>query len=182
MIERKESTTQGALESLFYHCSYWPAQSSAFCEFVKALQEPELTIEQAVKKIERWSLSEIHYQTDLRQSDNPGIRLMTVHGSKGLEFPHVYLTDCLRQPPRVPPPVLWDENGNALIRYRQDGEWVSSEAYESAKEREKLADAEEAKRILYVALTRAESTLSLLLPEEDHKVPSGSWAQLLAEN
>ncbi|WP_346764586.1 UvrD-helicase domain-containing protein [Rhodococcus sp. HNM0569] len=86
-------------------------------------------------------------------SDAAAVQIATVHASKGLEFPVVYL------------PFAWDASRNpyptTLLLHGDDGRRVLDVGGRSGPgyaERRKVADAEEAGeelRLLYVALTRA---------------------------
>ncbi|MBV0891094.1 double-strand break repair helicase AddA [Paracoccus sp. Z118] len=85
------------------------------------------------------------------------IRVMTVHGSKGLESPIVILPDTAKRSPRDDSAALTPPEGPpAIWRGRKDerpefvADWIGAEA----ERRE-----EENRRLLYVALTRAESWL-----------------------
>ena len=86
------------------------------------------------------------------------IRVMTVHGAKGLESPVVILPDCAARsrPPRGRPTILPDSGPPAHWRpakaaqIPQVADWIL---------RDEARQAEERRRLLYVALTRAESTL-----------------------
>ena len=85
--------------------------------------------------------------------DNDGadqVRVMTIHGAKGLEAPVVVLPDMLT-PVRIPQLVRDPQSG--FVYWAPGGvrpDFVS-EARDSAREREE----EEENRLLYVALTRA---------------------------
>lgn len=84
------------------------------------------------------------------------IRVMTVHGAKGLEAPVVILPDAAdRRPPGVDA-ILRLADGMPAWRGAA-GE--SPPAIEAAVEAAKAARAAEADRLLYVAMTRAESWL-----------------------
>ncbi len=85
------------------------------------------------------------------------IRIMTVHGAKGLESPIVILpetaerrapNDAMTLTPPDGPPAIW--RGPRAARPPAVAAWAAAEA-------EKRAD--EGRRLLYVALTRAESWL-----------------------
>jgi ATP-dependent helicase/nuclease subunit A len=84
------------------------------------------------------------------------VNLMTVHASKGLEFPIVFLVNVTRGTGGVPPPlrVVAGDSGDEPI--------VGIARYEpGATEAEQLRDREESKRLMYVAVTRARERLYL---------------------
>ncbi|HTK30278.1 MAG TPA: UvrD-helicase domain-containing protein [Vicinamibacterales bacterium] len=95
------------------------------------------------------------------------VSLMTVHASKGLEFPVVFLvnmgrgTGSYRAPIRVAADAL-PEGAVAIADYQ-------SEADEEALAR----DREESKRLLYVAMTRARDRLYLSATVENGKCRMG---------
>ncbi|MFO7854806.1 MAG: double-strand break repair helicase AddA, partial [Paracoccaceae bacterium] len=108
------------------------------------------------------------------------VRVMTVHGAKGLEAPFVILADAGPARVHAPSPVqvvdgvaLWAGTGRA-----QDCPEPLRAAMEAAKRRE----AEERRRLLYVAMTRAESRL-LVAGCGDGTKPAyeGCWHQAVAE-
>ncbi len=83
------------------------------------------------------------------------VSLMTVHASKGLEFPVVFVVNMNRGTgnSRAPIRVVADINGESSVAIAD----YQSEADEDAVAR----DREETKRLLYVALTRARDRLYL---------------------
>jgi ATP-dependent helicase/nuclease subunit A len=84
------------------------------------------------------------------------VNLMTVHASKGLEFPIVFLVNLTRGTGGVPPPlrVLAGDSGEEPI--------VGVARYEpGATAAEQVRDHEESKRLMYVAVTRARERLYL---------------------
>ncbi len=89
------------------------------------------------------------------------VQLMTVHKSKGLEFPVVFVADCDRQLlPRSE--LIWDDPElGVTIRLPSDtpGETTVNVIEAHARTEELLRSEAELKRLLYVAATRAEERL-----------------------
>jgi len=91
------------------------------------------------------------------------VRLMTIHRAKGLEFPVVCVADLGRQGATARPPLLVGADGSVGLRLAPvgGGEAVPALAWERLAEREAQEDAEEERRLLYVAMTRAKERLIL---------------------
>ena len=90
------------------------------------------------------------------------VTLMTVHGSKGLEFPIVVACDLDRQPPSVSVSGVFDPDLGPIVPLtHQHGEKLTDPGAEIWKAREKLAEEAEAVRVFYVAATRAADRLIL---------------------
>ena len=170
-----------ALLTLFQNSIYFPQQSEAFYEFLKPLTEKNYSIAEALKALELWKKEGILFKAKTIEPSGNSIKLMTVHASKGLEFEHVFLVDNLRRPPTQLPTLLTHPKEPAGIKFRIGNETQMSPQYLKLKELKENLDSEESRRILYVALTRAKSTLTLFLPQEKKGVPKESWASLLAE-
>ena len=110
-----------------------------------------------------------------RQADASGqlIRVMTVHGAKGLEAPVIILPDghSLPQPPHGV--ILKDrENGRAL--WNTGGQ--SPVEIETIRDAAQSAQDQEQERLLYVALTRAENWLIVAAtPKSANKSKVLTW-------
>jgi ATP-dependent helicase/nuclease subunit A len=90
------------------------------------------------------------------------VRLMTVHKSKGLEFPIVVLPDLGRNPPNPGHSWLARRSYGLALRMRDDvGDTLKPTAYQLALHEEQRMERAERERLLYVALTRARDYLIL---------------------
>jgi ATP-dependent helicase/nuclease subunit A len=101
------------------------------------------------------------------------VNLMTVHASKGLEFPIVFVVNIAKGAGGFPKPV------------RVAGEDVSVGPFVSEMdEQERLREREETKRLLYVALTRARDRLYVASPLKDgqFRCGPGSLGDVLPES
>lgn len=106
-----------------------------------------------------------------RETDRPRVQIMTVHASKGLEFPVVFLAGGWTSVPVSGLPIARDEE-NRLVYDLSAGD-------REAARSEKL---EEDRRLLYVALTRAMFKLYVPLPLETAKAyrSKGPLVQILS--
>lgn len=90
------------------------------------------------------------------------VALMTIHGSKGLEWPVVIVPDLARDRPAATESVRFDpELGIALRLEDEQGEALTPALSTLLEHRHKKREVEEARRVLYVALTRAQDHLIL---------------------
>jgi ATP-dependent helicase/nuclease subunit A len=91
------------------------------------------------------------------------VRLMTIHRSKGLEFPVVCVADLGRQVlPRAGALVRVGRDGQSLgLRLKRPGhgQRVSVLAYDELKAEERERELQEERRLFYVAMTRAKERL-----------------------
>ena len=116
---------------------------------------------------------------DLEQGRDE-VRVMTVHGAKGLQAPVVILPDTVSLP-TAKAGVLWteaDARGQALPLFaaRTDQLDATGEAAYAAR---KIAIAEEYRRLLYVALTRAEDRLYVGGWRGPKVAPADCWYHLI---
>ena len=115
-----------------------------------------------------------------RDPSAPGnaVRVMTVHGAKGLEAPVVILADSTADPGRLgekngPVAVPFGEAGNAPVIRPRKGEMA--EPYATIVGEAKTRDLQEHWRLLYVALTRAKERLVVAGVLPSRGIPQDSW-------
>jgi len=100
-----------------------------------------------------------------RQMDNAGdlIRVMTVHGAKGLEAPVVILPDTAKRTLQIRDEIVPLEGGELIWKMPTGRQ---PEAMKSALSRLKSAQKAEEERLFYVAVTRAETWLIVVAAGE----------------
>ena len=110
---------------------------------------------------------------DLDQGEGR-VRIMTVHGAKGLQAPILFLPDTL-QKPRRRPSLLWLEGGLPLWPFKGG---ICGAVQAAQGEQDAARDAEY-RRLLYVAMTRAEDRLTLCGYNGRQKAPEDCWYALV---
>jgi len=99
-----------------------------------------------------------------------GAKIMTVHGSKGLEFEYVILLDKLTRKNADKTALIYHYNDNLYIDqilYRTKGRESFDENYAKIMEERKASALKDSKNVLYVALTRAvEGLIVIRKPKE----------------
>ncbi|MDX1295980.1 MAG: RecB-like helicase, partial [Sulfurimonadaceae bacterium] len=98
------------------------------------------------------------------KADLNGVRVLTVHKSKGLEYDHVIVLDRLGKPSADRSPIIYEYDGivlqNIFLRMKNRGELDTE--YAKALEKEKRLSYEDELNALYVAFTRPKSTLFVI--------------------
>ncbi len=105
----------------------------------------------------RWLASgDIEVKRDFGERQRDEVRILTVHGAKGLEAPVVFLPDTMQLPDRQVA-MLWSEaEGLPLWRPRHD---LAAPFYLAERDVLRRRQLQEYRRLLYVALTRAQDRL-----------------------
>lgn len=105
-------------------------------------------------------------QVKLLGENDDLVRIMTVHKSKGLEFPMVVMAGCCRRlnySSSGRSPLMHKDLGLGFPLVDKDNRWYRTTLMQDMiKDRIRREEVEEEKRILYVALTRAMDRLFLL--------------------
>ena len=118
-----------------------------------------------------------------RELDRGGgqVRIMTVHASKGLEAPIVFLPDTTSVP-RIQdmPKFLWDKSETPFYVSRKPMIRAVNDLWNKARQKQM----EEYRRLLYVALTRAANEVYIGGWEPNRKDPNSheSWYGLIRQS
>ena len=102
--------------------------------------------------------------TSAAASDLRGVRVLTVHKSKGLEYEHVIVMDRLKKAPPARDTIIYEYDGIVLknIYLRTKGREELDIEYANAIAKEKALTKEDALNALYVAFTRARENLFVI--------------------
>ncbi len=122
-----------------------------FFDFVELEKErnPGFSLKDVMNTLKTMEKLGLGMDTSRIYGSNKGVRLLSVHGSKGLEFEHVFMIGCTHK--------IWKEKNRSLpyglgLIFSKDNDDVST--------------AEEARRLFFVGMTRAEKTLHISWSED----------------
>ena len=108
------------------------------------------------------------------------VRIMTVHGSKGLQAPIVFLPDTTRTPdPRKKPAFLWPDKTGLDVPLWSPKKDMNTPLIDRAQELLFAKEYEEYRRLLYVAMTRAEERLYVCGYKKKSDPSAGNWHELM---
>jgi len=99
-----------------------------------------------------------------------GAKIMTIHGSKGLEFEYVIVLDKLTKKRPDVSALLYHYNDSLYIDkilYRTKGRENFDKEYASVLQERKIASAKDSMNVLYVALTRAVEGMVIIRKPKD---------------
>lgn len=150
---------------------------AAFLDQVQQLQsEGQMQLQAVLSRLESMRQQ---IKRDMEQGV-PAVRIMTVHGAKGLQAPVVLLPDTTQKPP-LREHVWWGEHEGRHVCFVVPPHHKAPAVVERIKQSVRTADAEEYQRLLYVAATRAEDELYVMGSTSTAKatVPDGSWYALM---
>ena len=118
----------------------------------------------------------------LSETDDDAVRITTIHGAKGREFPIVIVSGTNVASPQSRVEVVWPSNGGYGVRLTKK---LSTATYVAHEAGEKLMAHAERIRLLYVALTRARDHLIVSvhrLGRSESSKANPSLAEMVVEN
>lgn len=121
---------------------------------------------------------EVIIKKEMEQNDDDTVKIMTVHGSKGLQAPIVILADTTHvKNTSLGCQFLWTDD----MLYFPLSAANYDETCRQVKKHQIDADADEYRRLLYVALTRAEDRL-YIAGYSSFEAKDESWYKLIENN
>ncbi|MDO9017925.1 MAG: UvrD-helicase domain-containing protein [Deltaproteobacteria bacterium] len=100
------------------------------------------------------------------------VQVLSIHAAKGLEWPVVFVAQTARRPPARTERVLLDAERRFVV---MPGGEESSERFKALRKEAHATEEDDARRMLYVALTRARDLLVVSGPLEGGE---GDWGRL----
>lgn len=115
----------------------------------------------------------------LNRTANNAVRILTVHGAKGLQAPIVMLIDTTQLPIAR---NIWVQNETSDLFLCIPTSKEETVEYQALKEQQKANELKEYYRLLYVGLTRAENELHVFGSSSKGKVSPEAWYTLCSDN
>ncbi len=143
---------------------------TSFFDFLKAESErlPRLSIGDFLETIKKMNDNGLIISTLKIYKAEPGIKLITAHSSKGLEFKHVFMINCVQD--------NWEKKASPSLEFSLPDN-IDKEVKENK--------IEETRRLFYVAITRAKQHLhlgySLIKYNKDNKEKETSVSLYIQE-
>jgi ATP-dependent helicase/nuclease subunit A len=117
-------------------------------------------------------------EANVSTPDEDAVAVLTVHASKGLEWPLVVVADMGRKRPPAGDPILWSAETGIVPNLRDPElprEAITPGSLRRLWDEQKERGREESKRLLYVAMTRARDHLILAGGQNFSRHAPGDW-------
>ncbi|MBX7146937.1 MAG: UvrD-helicase domain-containing protein, partial [Alphaproteobacteria bacterium] len=152
----------------------------ALDEFMNLILNYEEKQGSSLQSFLQWLIkNDIEVKRDFEQDNVNYVRFMTVHGAKGLQAPIIFLPDTT-DIPYVNTKLFWEENEElGSIPFLVPSLKFETNFTKQLREKEKNMTMNEYRRLLYVALTRAEERLYIMGWENHKNLPEESWYSLI---
>jgi ATP-dependent helicase/nuclease subunit A len=152
-------------------------QNDVIKEFLYCVSSFSKSTSTSLQEFILW-LEKSEYEIKRDVSSSNKIRVMTVHGSKGLQAGMVILADTM-QKPLSKGKILWTNQEIALMKPDK----ANANNYLTQHKNDNASDEyREYLRLLYVAMTRAEDRLIVAGHSSQKKVQEGSWYDIISNS
>ncbi|RCH54553.1 ATP-dependent helicase [Mucilaginibacter hurinus] len=140
---------------------------TSFFDFIKdeSRKNPEINLAELVAIIDLMKKNSIRMEINQSIFSENGVNFLTAHGSKGLEYEHVFFIGCDKN--------TWDKKGRNYGFNYPDTLTGSPD--------DEIAQKEEARRLFYVAITRAKQCLNISYARKDRKGKDIESSQFVGE-
>ncbi|MFD1256296.1 ATP-dependent helicase [Mucilaginibacter terrae] len=132
----------------------------------EAHRNPDATLKDIMLTIELMKRNNIRLELNQVIHAENGVNFLTAHGSKGLEYEHVFLIGCNKK--------IWDAKG------RNNGFSFPDTLMQITGD-ENTAQQEESRRLFYVAITRAKQCLNISYSTKDRNAKDQEASQFVGE-
>ena len=144
-----------------------------FMNLVLSFEQKEIP---SLQRFISWfAKNEIVIKREGEQEDLDAVRLLTVHHSKGLQAPIVFLPDTVQIPSSKQSGMFLSDNDEAY--YPLNKEYYNQNC-EEINQHKRQRELEEYRRLLYVAMTRAEDVLYICGYANSDKCSNDAWFKL----
>jgi ATP-dependent helicase/nuclease subunit A len=153
-----------------------PEANDALDEFLNFALDYETRETPSLQGFLNWlraAQSEVKRDMEMARDE---VRVMTVHGAKGLEANTVILADTTTKPTGPRDPRLLPLSNGEMVWATAQSEDTGAMTDARAKAQQEARD--EYRRLLYVAMTRAKERLVIAGTQGERKIPDGCWYQL----
>ncbi|WYP25355.1 UvrD-helicase domain-containing protein [Alkalihalobacillus sp. FSL W8-0930] len=142
--------------------------------------EKETSLSSLLEAMEqRIQLSEKEGDSKIERAEGNAVTIMTVHGSKGLEFPIVFLPQLHQKPQGDKGKIRFHSELGLVMNLETEDGIMDTPAFQLIKQEGDRKAIEEAKRLFYVASTRAKDKLVLIRPNV--KAHAASWLAMIEQ-
>ncbi|WP_030008087.1 exodeoxyribonuclease V subunit beta [Picosynechococcus sp. NKBG042902] len=142
------------------------ADWQGFLELLRHLEQGTADVLSVVRRLQRFQRHGVKIPRPPLEADD-AVSLMTIHAAKGLEWSVVIVPDLTRKLSNTSSSILFDPEFGVALKQRDDqGKLQKSVLFQLLEGNQQERETAEAKRVLYVALTRARDRLILTTPKE----------------
>ncbi|MCD6075946.1 MAG: putative UvrD/REP helicase (addA), partial [Rhodospirillales bacterium] len=156
-----------------------PDAADPLTEFVNLALSYESSHVPTLEGFLHWvEVGDVEIKRDLDQGQRDAVRVITVHGAKGLEAPIVFLPDTF-QTPRTDERFFWPSQEGVEAFLWAPRRALHDPLCDAEREKIKQLREQEYRRLLYVALTRARDRLYVCGWRTKTAPPDGCWYNLI---
>ncbi len=136
-----------------------------FYNLISNLERSNYTILDVSDYLEIIAKEKLEIRLAISKEDNNSVKIMTIHKSKGLEYPICYFAGFYKDfnKDEYKSNVLFDNTYGIIIDEVESGNKLITKTL--ALEKLKIEDISEKIRLLYVALTRAREKIIIIMPD-----------------